>query len=306
MKILKDWTDDHTKAFQNGPLTFSHGLSETGLFTDEALIELINRHPSEELDVCAMPFPGESVFRTVDFRDADGATLLEIAKTGEIWMNLRRAMNIHPEYKEVLDQMYGGIMSETGVNALNPRGGILISSPQAKVPYHFDKTETILWHIRGKKSLYLYPLAKEFLSDEAFEESMINIISDDVPFKDEFDDHAQVFDLGENQGITWPLNTPHRVVNSTYCVSVTTEYSTPESIRKGANVFLNATLRRRFGLKPSYDQDSEIKRTIKSVFGRVMKKTGTGTTIEPQDFVTYKVKSDDYSLYDVEPYRRDF
>lgn len=306
MNMLTNWSNDHTEAFQKSALTFKHELNATGLFSDEALIKLLEKHPANEIDVCAMPFPGQERFRTGDFRGADGATLLKIAKTGEIWINLRRAMNLHPEYKAVLDDMYNGISEKTGVNALNPRGGILISSPRAKVPYHFDKTETILWHIRGKKSLYLYPRTEEFLSNEACENSIINLISDDVPYSEDFEKGVQIFDLEENQGITWPLNSPHRVVNSTFCVSVTTEYSTSESLRKNANMFLNATLRGRFGLNPNYYTDGEFKRTIKSVLGRVLQKSGAGITIDPEDHVTFKVVTGQPSIQDVEPYQRDF
>jgi len=306
VNMLIDWSDTHTAAFQKSAMTFKHGLNATGLFTDEALIKLLDKHPSQELDVCAMPFPGEIHFRTGDVREADGKTLLAIAKTGAIWINLRRAMNIHPEYKAVLDEMYGGLADKVGLSSLNPRGGILISSPKAKVPYHFDKTETILWHVRGKKRLYLYPESEEFLSDEAYEDSLVNVLSDDVPYNESFEKGVQVFDLEPDQAITWPLNSPHRVVNSSYCVSVTTEYSTAESVRKNANIYLNATLRRKLGMDPSYRRDGEIKRTVKSVFGRVLKKTGMGAYEPFKDNVTFKILAGDLNIHDVDPYPRDF
>lgn len=306
MNMLTDWSDNHTAAFQKSAMTFTHGLNATGLFTDDALIRLLDKHPAREMDVCAMPFPGDLHFRTGDVREADGKTLLAIAKTGKIWINLRRAMNIHPEYKAVLDDMYGGLSDKVGLSSLNPRGGILISSPQAKVPYHFDKTETILWHVRGEKSLYLYPESEEFLSDEAYEASLINVLSDDVPYDESFEKGVQIFNLEPDQAITWPLNSPHRVVNSTFCVSVTTEYSTAESVRKNANIYLNATLRRKLGLNPSYRRDGDVKRMIKSVFGRVLQKTGMGAKEPFQDNVTFKVFADDLTVHDVAPYPRDF
>lgn len=257
-------------------------------------------------DVCAMPFPGENGLRTGDFRDADGKTLLDIAKTGEIWINLRRAMNIHPEYQALLDDMYGSLAKETGTTAFNPRGGILISSPRAVVPYHFDKTETILWHIRGKKSLLLYPLNETYFSERSYEDAIINTISDDLPYDPGFEKGVQKFKLKEDEAITWPLNSPHRVINESFCVSVTTEYSTAESLRKNAAMLTNATLRHRLGFSPSYAKDSELTRNVKSVFGRVLKKTGIGSKIHEDDFVTFKVSKGDKTIQDVEPFLRDF
>lgn len=158
MNIFKNWTDEHTKTFGNDILTVSHNLAETGLFTDEALAILLDKHPSQKLDVCTMShdkklYPNK--FRTGDFRDCDGKALIEAAKAGKIWINVREAMNIHPEYKAVLDNMYGEIALITGQPSFNARGSVLISSPAAKVPFHCDQTETILWHIRGKKRIYL-------------------------------------------------------------------------------------------------------------------------------------------------------
>ena len=309
--MLRDWSEDHSAKFQKEIMTFRHNLNATGLFTDEALIALLEKHPSEQLDVCTMggdfnpAYPNR--FRTGDFREADGKTLLDAAKAGKVWINLRRGMNLHAEYKEVLDQMYGGIAEQTGNKTFNANGGILISSPIARVPYHFDKTETILWHVRGKKRVYIYPCTQKFIPDQAYEETMLNALDDDLPYDIEFEKHAQVFDLEEDQAITWPLNSPHRVDNSAFCVSVTTEYSTRESGIKNAAMIANATLRHRFGIESNYRDASPLNRQLKAVFGRVIRKAGLAAIEEAEDLVTFKVdpKSSNY-IVDTQPYQRNF
>jgi len=135
-------------------------------------------------------------------------------------------MNVHEDYKAVLDNMYGDLSEKTGNRAFNPRGGILISSPVARVPYHFDKTETILWHVRGKKRIYVYPMTQKFISDESYEAVISNALEDDLPYEADFEEFAKVVDLEEGMALMWPLNSPHRVDNQSFCVSVTTEYST--------------------------------------------------------------------------------
>ena len=309
--MLTDWSEDHSAKFQKEIMTFKHDLNSTGLFTDEALIKLLEKHPSDQLDVCTMGgnydplYPNK--FRTGDFREADGKTLLDAAKAGKVWINLRRGMNIHPEYKEVLDQMYGGIAEQTGNKTFNANGGILISSPIARVPYHFDKTETILWHVRGKKRIYIYPQTEEFIPDAAYEQTMLSELDDDLPYDTKFEEAAQMFDLAENQAVTWPLNSPHRVDNQAFCVSVTTEYSTRESGLKNAAMIANATLRHRFGVDSSYRDASPLNRQLKAVFGRVVSKAGIAAKREIVDMVTFKVdpKAPNY-IVDTEPYQRDF
>lgn len=309
--MLKDWSDSHTSKFQKEIITFKHGLKETGLFTDEALINLLEKHPQRSLDVCTMGDPNHPVYpnkmRTGDFRNVDSKTLLDAAKAGAVWINVRRAMNMHSEYKAVLDQMYGGIADKTGNKAYNANGGILISSPIAKVPYHFDKTETILWHVRGKKRIYLYPETEKFIPDHAYEATMLTDLEDDLPYVKDFDQEAKVFDLEEGQAITWPLNSPHRVDNTEFCVSVTTEYSTRESGMKNAAMVANATLRHRLGVETSYRKASPIGRQMKSYFGRVISKVGLATKDDRIDLVTFKIDSNAPGfVVDTEPYEREF
>jgi hypothetical protein len=309
--MITDWTEEKSNKFQKEVMTFRHQLSGTGLFTDEALVELLEKHPENMLDVCTMSasddptFPNK--FRTGDFRDVPGKVLIEAAKAGKVWINLRRAMNIHPEYKRVLDKMYGNLSELSGTSVYNANGGILISSPVARVPYHFDKTETILWHVRGKKVLYLYPMTTEFIPDEAHENTITNYIDDDLPYKEYFEKHATVIELDTDQAVTWPLNSPHRVDNQTFCVSVTTEYSTRESAMKNAAMITNSALRHRFGLNPSYSLDGPVTRQVKSVFGRVIKKAGLVADTTPEDMVTFKIDPDrpDY-LVETEPFKRNF
>jgi len=309
--MLKDWTEYHSERFQKEILPFKHGLKETGLFTDEALAKLLNKHPSNMLDVCTMGradselFPNK--FQTGDFRGVDGKVLIEAAKAGKVWINIRQGMNVHPEYKAVLDLMYGGIAEKTGNKAYNANGGILISSPIARVPYHFDKTETILWHVRGKKSMYLYPRTEKFIPDQAYEATVLTDLEDDLPYRPEYDEEATVVDFEEGQALSWPLNMPHRVDNQTFCVSVTTEYSTRESGMKNAAMIANATLRHRFGIESSYSKAGPLNRQFKSVFGRVLRKTGLAARNDMVDMVSFKVDptAPNY-IVDVEPYQRDF
>ena len=311
MGMLTDWTDEHTKKFQKEIMTFGHDLKSTGLFTDEALIKLLEKHPSDQLDVCTMGTSDHPLypnsFRTGDFRDTSGQVLLDTAKAGRIWINVRKAMNIHPEYAEAMEAMYGGLSEKTGNKTFNARGGVLISSPISQTPYHFDKTETLLWHIRGKKRVYIYPLTQKFIADEDFEKVISDDIMDDLPYTDDFDKDATIIDLQPGQAATWPLNTPHRVDNSEFCVSVTTEYSTRESAIKNAVMLTNATLRHRFGMKPQYENDGEFARQVKSIFGRVLSKSGLGHTTKTPDIVSFKIDpSVPGYIVDTEPKLRDF
>ncbi len=311
MSLLTDWTDTHSKKFQKEVLTFGHDLESTGLFTDEALIKLLEKHPSEQLDVCSMDenpdprYPNQ--FLTGDFRGVPGETLLAAAKAGRIWINVRKAMNIHPEYKSVLDKMYGNLAEKSGCKVYNANGGILISSPISQTPYHFDKTQTLLWHIRGKKRVYVYPLTQKFISDENYEAIITNALIDDLPYHSDYDKEAIIVDLQPGQAACWELNAPHRVDNQSFCVSVTTEYSTRESGIKNANMIANAALRSKFGASPSYSDDGELKRLLKSGLGVALRKMGFVAGNNAPDMVKFKIDPNvEGFVVPTEPYTRDF
>jgi len=307
--MLKNWTEEHTKNFKKDTFTVEHSLNETGLFTDEALAELLDKHPRSDLDVCTIAnhdvFQGW--FRTGDVRDVDGKTLIEAARAGSIWMNLRRAMNMHPEYKAVLDNMYSDLSRLSGTRQFQPRGGILISCPTAETPYHCDPTDTILWHVHGRKTIYIYPRTEEYLPDAAYERVLYCDNEDYLPYTKPMDDGAKKFELLDNQMITWPLNAPHRVENSSYCVSVSAEYASPESTLRNAVMYTHAVMRQKGGLNPSWEGTSYPSKVVKAIAGRVLRKIGVLSDLKQQDMVTFTVdKNAPGYILDTVPYARDF
>ena len=149
--------------------------------------------------------------------------------------------------------------------------------------------------------------AKRVLSDESYEDVISNATADDLPYDVSFDADAEVVDLAEGTALLWPLNSPHRVDNQSFCVSVTTEYSTQESGLKNAAMLTNATLRERFGVNPSYEQDGSFKRRVKSVAGRVLGKTGFAPDTTEPDMVTFRIdETSDNFMTDVEAFERSF
>ena len=308
--FLPNWCDEHTEKFQKDTFKIQHNLMSTGLFSDDALSELLDNHPKDQLDVCALSEHPvyQYKFRTGDPRDVDGKTLIEAVKAGTIWMNVRKAMNFHPEYRAVLDQMYGELAELTGKKTpFHARGAILISSPAAQVPLHFDATETMLWHIRGHKKIFFYPLTEEFLPDEEYEALLYRVTEDNLPYDESMEQAAVSYDLHDGEMVTWPLNRPHRVENMSYCVSVTTEYSTQESTVKSAAMYANAVLRRKFGATPRWQGASAPEKFVKAGAGFLLRKIGVLDGLKREDIVSFKIdaNSPDF-VRDVEPYVRAF
>ncbi|MBL4852656.1 MAG: hypothetical protein JKY25_00270 [Robiginitomaculum sp.] len=309
MSVFTNWTDEHTRKFHNDIIYVNHNLESTGLFTDVALAEMLDNHPDNMLDVCTMGtdsmYPNQ--FRTGDFRGCDGKSLIEMVKAGKLYINARRAMNLHPEYNEVLKKMYGELSEKTGNKGFNANGGILISSPIAKVPYHTDRQHVVLWHIRGTKRVYVYPMTDKFISDASYEAVVTSTLLDDLPYEVAFDEHASVLTLNGGEMACWQLNQPHRVVNETFCVSIASEYSNRESALKNSAMFAQAAMRSKFGSTPVWQDTVPSIRLAKAVAGKVLKKSGLYKGRTTPDFVTFKVdKSVPGYIVDIDPVPRDF
>ncbi|PHR92823.1 MAG: hypothetical protein COA69_05715 [Robiginitomaculum sp.] len=295
MELINNWTDENRQNYGKQVMAVQHSLNKTGLFTDEALEELLDIHPAHLIDFQAFPnddpdFPDQQV--TVDFSGASSATMIAAAKSkARIWINVREAMNTHPKYKAVLDQLHEELAHLTGKNISRrkSRGGILISSATAATPYHSDPTLTHLWHIRGHKRAWVYPVNQTFLPDSAFESIVLGEIDEDVAYRPEFDESAGVYDLMGGEMVSWPHRSPHRVENQSYCVSMVMEFSTLNSAFINAGMFANGILRRQYGRNPSWKNASLPEKVFKAAMGRTLRTLGVRKSFRRKDMVRYKI-----------------
>lgn len=252
---IQDWTESQQNAFLNAPMTFSHGLYATGLFSEERLARLLEAHPDELTDVNLYEAVENGVarVRTGARAGGDGKRLLDAVKAGELWVNLRHTNRDHPEIAAVVDEAFARIRRHrpdfrpTGVHA-----NLLLSGPTARVPYHADTPGVCLFHLVGAKRIWIYPNEGRTLPDAAMEAVALREGAEDLPYQSVFDEDAQVFDLAPGDAVVWPFNAPHRVDNlGTFNVSLSVEFMTWEGRLRHGVYYANGTLRRRFGLSPA-------------------------------------------------------
>lgn len=308
--ILTNWTNQHRDNFFTTPMKAKHRLEDSGMFTDEALAALIERHPLHLIDVCTMGENTEkpNAFRTGDFRGLSGAQLVKAAQDGDVWINLRQVTNEHTDYSKLLEATFTELKTRVPeLDVRGPKGGILISSKKTRVPYHADQTITLLWHIRGTKRFYVYPSKGDFLPDHAYESIILQETTEDVPYRAEFDDQATVLRLEPGELAIWPLNAPHKVENETFCVSLTVECPTRESAFRNSVFYANGVLRRKLGMRPSFAASSSAGRMTKAVMGAAMRKANYQPTKAVEHFVTFKVDPNAPGyIQDTPPYVRAF
>ncbi len=248
MTLLPPLTPQQREIAGREVLKFQHRLEDTGLFTDEALAQLIDETPRDMVTICTMREnpPPDELWIAGEARDLDGAGLVEAARKGALWVSPRSAMTQHPRYRAVFEQMMADFSRATAVRAL-PGGdaAVLISSPRMGIFFHVDPAETMLWHVRGHKTIHVYPPKEEHVTEAALEAILLKETLSDLPYSPEMESGVQSVSLAPGEAAYWPLHSPHRVVNGEDLnVSVSVEFS---SLRSRLT---NGVLRRRLGLSP--------------------------------------------------------
>ena len=255
---LINWTPDKQRAFTKENLLFTHNIADSELFSEEALIALIDRYPRDSVEVFTMGYD-QTVFgewylgrkTAKDGTELDGRALMEAVKHGRLWLNLRRVNHSDPAVGELCERIFAEVAEKTGTHNLKTDLGLLISSPNAHVVYHLDMPMVMLWQIRGVKKVYLYPADAGFFTDRQIEGIALRESDENLPYDPAFDDKAMIHDLKPGEMLTWPQNAPHRIVNGDMVnVSLSIEFMTPAAIMRANLIYANGVLRRRLGARP--------------------------------------------------------
>jgi len=152
---------------------------------------------------------------------------------------------------------------------------LLISSPTALVYYHADAQPNLLWQLRGSKRVWVYPAGdKTLVEQDRMEDIFANFADEEVPYRSEFDQKAQTFDLHPGEVLSWPQNSPHRVTNlQGLNISLSTVHETEETDRRKLVYCANRLLRRSYYLPARSTKEtgpvSYLKRFAYRAFRRI-------------------------------------
>lgn len=273
--IITDWTAEKARNFTRETLRFRHKLQHRLMFTDPALEEILDRYPRDKLGVFTMgPDPTDwRSWRRGVAGDLSGAELLDAARKGRIWLNLR-AVNEHDrDYADLCDEIFADkARFAPHVKTFKRDLGLLISSPNAQVFYHLDVALVSLWQLRGSKTVWIYPPRDPFVGQEDLERIVLKETAEQFAFDPAWDDGAERIDFEPGMMVTWPQNAPHRIVNSdSLNVSLSVEFMTPQAVARANVIYANGKLRRMFGARPGVQQGLHPVALGKLALARLMK-----------------------------------
>jgi len=284
MSVIRDWTADKAAAFGERSLGFEHALHERPMFDDAGLIAGLDRFPRDKLGVFTMgddPVDWES-WRRGAAGDLGGEALLEAAKAGRIWLNLRAANHYLPEYAALCDEIFADKERHVrGLHTFKRDLGLLISSASAQVFYHLDVALVSLWQVRGQKRVWVYPVGEPYIGDEQLERIVLRETAEQFAFDPAWDAAAEVFDLTPGKMATWRQNAPHRIENGPMLnVSLSIEYLTPAAVMRANVIYANGVLRRKAGMRPKVQDGFGPAAMAKVGLARAWKAAGLQKTFE--------------------------
>lgn len=231
-----------------------HDLADNPLFSDEALARLIEGNPGAIREVSTMDAAREdrASWKRATFEGMSGAEILGAVREGLLWINVAEAGTFDQRYQDLIDSLLADLAAQVpGLKTFQHRIGILISSPNARVFYHCDIPGQGLMHVRGEKTIWIYPDGDPFLPQEALERVVTGLSYEEIDYNPSFEAQATKIELKPGMGALWPLNYPHRVINgNSLNVSITVEYWTDEIRRHYLVNLANGVGRHFLGWRP--------------------------------------------------------
>ena len=181
-----------------------------------------------------------------------GNDILTAVRRGHLWLNIKNLDINEPLFATLLLGIYQQLADITHEPVPDWLGAtLLVSSPNAFVHYHADSIPNILWHVRGRKNIFLYPSNdSRYASAEDLEKICTGEIDEGLAYAATFESAAHCIELVPGMAAMWPQHMPHRVVNvDGLNVSLSTEHITRD-IRARVNVFRGNRLLRKIGIVP--------------------------------------------------------
>jgi len=276
---LVPWTQEEALAFGQRLVLARHRLHELALFSNAALLDLLESYPRERLQAFTMgadPANREE-WRPVDTTGASATDLLAAVTSGRLWFNVLQVHLVDRRYRDLVEKLYGELTEHCP--HFRPHQTfctLLISSPTSLVYYHADAQPNLLWHIRGTKRVFIYPAGDKTLIDqELMEDIFASFADEEVPYQIEFDQKALSYDLHPGDVLSWPQNAPHRVTNLRGLnVSLSTVHETDESDRRKLVYCANRLFRRSYRLPFWSTKETGVASYLKRLSYRAFRRAG--------------------------------
>lgn len=107
----------NVKEISKRTIITNHDTVYSGMFSDKALIALLDNYPREKMGIYTFPEHGEGNLKALHGCPPalNGADLLKAVRTQRIWLNLRAVNRHFSEYDDYATAFFNSMEAATGV-----------------------------------------------------------------------------------------------------------------------------------------------------------------------------------------------
>jgi quercetin dioxygenase-like cupin family protein len=243
---------------------FTHELAQHPLMQFEELQKLALRHPTVKYHSANIPRT-QSLETVVKDQPAgmvlkDALENIETSGTFVFIQNIQTDPVYGPFVNKILDSLETDV-HKTHRKMRKRQAWVFITSPGGTTPYHRDQESTHYFHIKGKKTFWLWdPTDRSVVSQEENEYFHGVYGLGKTKYKEAHLNKATEYTINPGEGIFFPYTAPHMVENGKdeFSISFSVTHMTEEdfSIRRINKI---NQLLRKFGVTPSdYGQSGLI------------------------------------------------
>jgi len=264
---------DFATHYPEVPHILEHGLCDHPLMALDALADLIERLPAQEVEYAYAKQPigitGKPPVPSISAADA-----VRQIDTAGCWVAIKH-LEQDAAYRalllDVIRELEPAIVPRTGA-IHSPQAFVFVSSPGAVTPYHFDPEHNILMQIRGTKVMTQFPPDSEAHAPSTLHESYHTGGGRELIWHEELLAAGREFALAPGQGLMVPVMAPHFVRNGPEpSVSLSITWRSEWSYNEGAAHAFNGVLRG-LGLHPARPGRWPHQNRAKALGWRLLKK----------------------------------
>jgi hypothetical protein len=245
---LLHWDFSRHVAVGRDVVEATHRLAELPIASDQELCELLQRLPRSAIVVHAMGSnPAHpSQWQTGTAGDLPAREIVNAIARGQLWVTAAAVDQHDPFVARLVDRLTQELCQcHVGLRLIEPHADLVISSPSSQLYYGCDVRPSVLWHLRGRMRLRIYPNHSRFLNAEDLERVARRQVRQNLYFEPALDGQSRVFDMQPGQLISWPHPLPYRIENTEGMnVALRLTFHTKQSLRLANVVLANQILRR--------------------------------------------------------------
>jgi hypothetical protein len=248
--------------FNRRPFPLSHNIADHPLFDLPRLASLAHRLSEAE--------SGNNTDEMLARQDARHARvpaeeIIHKVKESNSWVMIRHVER-DPQYRSFLNQCINEIAehSERLAPGVSRReGAILISSPNARLPYRINSRCVFSLQIRGGNTVTTFDQEDSSVLSEEEIERYLSGCDLELNYRDELEGCGRMFQLTPGQGLHVPVTAPHLIRNGgDVSVSLILGFSNSTIDRRAIIYSVNSILRKK-GIAPTPFGRSRLRDELK-------------------------------------------